>query len=379
MSSPAKNSVAAFSLFGVAVRIDVTWLFIAALFAWSLATGAFPELYRGLPQATYWWMALAAVAGLGLSIILHEVAHTLVGRRFGVPIRAVRLFAFGGIAELDEEPNSPRAEFWMAVAGPGFSLLLAGAFWLLSTIAGPWGEGATSLLAYLALLNVALAVFNMLPAFPLDGGRVLRAILWRRSGQIDKATISAARAGQFFGGLLMAAGAVTMFTGALAEGLWWVLIGWFLRMLAGGERSRAEARRLLHGISVRSLTSSEAEPAPSEMTVRRFLEERLLHGRHELYPVATDGVLVGLITPRHLLMVSPDRWDTTTVGEICSPRQDIGIVQADDDSVSALETMRRQGHDHAVVEDHGRIAGIVSVKDLLELMRLRAQFERVSV
>lgn len=378
MSAPSKYSIAAFELFGVAVRIDVTWLFIAVLFAWSLATGAFPELYRGLPRATYWWMALIAVVGLAISVVLHEIAHTLVGRRFGVPIGAIRLFAFGGVAELEEEPNSPRAEFWMAIAGPVFSLVFAAVFWLGAMIAGPLGDGAGSVLGYLALLNVALAIFNMLPAFPLDGGRVLRSILWGHTGQIDRATVTAAHYGQFFGGLLMALGGVAMFTGSLAEGLWWVLIGWFLRMLAGGERFRAEARQFLRGTPVRDLTSGEAPPVPSDMTVRRFLDGRLLHGRHELYPVERDGLLVGLVTPRHLLMVSPDRWGTITLGDICSPRAEIGIVQADEDSISALETMRRHGRDHAVVEDHGRIVGILSLTDLLELMRLRAQFQRVS-
>ncbi|MGE5565875.1 MAG: site-2 protease family protein [Parcubacteria group bacterium] len=378
MSSPRKYSIAAFNLFGVAIRVDVTWLFIAVLFAWSLATGAFPELYGGLPQTTYWWMALVAVVGLGLSVVLHEIAHTLVGRRFGVPIGAIRLFAFGGVAELEEEPNSPRAEFWMAVAGPVFSLLLAALFWLAAMIVEPWGEGATRVLAYLALLNVALAVFNMLPAVPLDGGRVLRSVLWGHTGQIDTATIRAAHYGQFFGGLLMALGGVAMFTGWLAQGLWWVLIGWFLRMLAGGERSRAEARQFLRGTPVRDLTSGEAQPVPSDMTVRRFIDERLLHGRHELYPVERDGRLVGLVTPRHLLMVSPEQWNTTTLGDICSPRGEIGIVQAEEDSVSALETMRAHGHDHAVVEDRGRIVGILSLKDLLELTRLRAQFQQMS-
>lgn len=375
MSGPSKYSIATFSVFGVAVRIDVTWLFIAALFAWSLATGAFPELYRGLPQVTYWWMAVVAVAGLAASIVLHEIAHTLVGRAFGVPIAAIRLFAFGGVAEMDEEPNSPRAELWMALAGPALSLLLAIILWMAWMIVRPLEQDAVaSVLSYLALLNISLAVFNLAPAFPLDGGRVLRAVLWWRSGRIDEATIAAAHIGQAIGGILMAIGAVAMFSGSLAEGLWWVLIGWFVRLLAGGERSRAEARRWLHGIPVRALTSGEAEAVPSDLPIRRFISDRLLTGRHELYPVAEDGALVGLVTPRDLLVVAPERWGDVTLGEVCAPRSKISVLQADDDSASAIQAMRAQGHDHAVVEDRGRIVGILSLKDLLELMRLRSQF-----
>jgi Zn-dependent protease len=197
------------SLFGVQIRIDASWILFALLIAWSLASGVFPEIYEGLPQASYWAMALATVAGVAASIILHELGHTLVGRRFGVPVRSITLFVFGGVAETEAEPRAPLAELLMAVAGPIVSVVLGSAFLLLAGfIPAEAPPEYASVLHYLGVLNMTLAAFNMAPAFPLDGGRVLRALIWMSTGDALKATRIAARAGEVMGIVMMSLGAL---------------------------------------------------------------------------------------------------------------------------------------------------------------------------
>ena len=205
-----------FEILGFKVQIDGSWLFLAVLVTWSLATGVFPVWYEGLSPATYWWMAVAGVIGLVFSLIFHELSHSLVARRFGLPIRGITLFIFGGVAEMEEEPASGKVEFLMAVAGPVSSCVLAVGFYVLAVIGLAQGlpDPVLGILDYLALINGMLAAFNLLPAFPLDGGRMLRAALWYYKGDLREATRLASRSGEIFGIVLMALGAVVTSAGA---------------------------------------------------------------------------------------------------------------------------------------------------------------------
>src|SRR5208282_1157904 len=211
-----------FSLFGFKVRVDISLLFLALLVTWSLASAVFPPQLPGLDRATYWWMGVAGTIGLFFSLIFHELSHSLVARRYGLPIRGITLFIFGGVAEMSDEPPSAKAEFWMALAGPAASILLALLAWALSSLGAAAGlpEPVTAVVAYLALINAILAVFNLVPAYPLDGGRVLRAALWWRKGDIVAATRSAARAGGAFALLLMGLGVLQVVTGNFVGGIW---------------------------------------------------------------------------------------------------------------------------------------------------------------
>lgn len=227
------------SLFGVEIRINLSWLVAALLIGSSLASGAFPELYRGMQPNDYLSMAVIAVVGLAVSIVLHELAHTLVGRALGMRIDRITLFFFGGVAELREEPHTALSELAMAVAGPAFSLVF-GLF--LAVVAGAaQAAGAhvvwINALTYLASLNVVLAVFNLAPAFPLDGGRVLRALLWLVTRRADRATRIALFISEGLAIALMVAGVVVMFRGEPAGGLWWIIMGWFLRSSGRAERA----------------------------------------------------------------------------------------------------------------------------------------------
>lgn len=357
-----KRSIAAFKLLGVSVRIDASWIFIALLFAWSLASGDFPQLYGGLPASTYWAMALFAVAGLAVSIVLHELAHTLVGRALGVPISGITLFIFGGVAEMEAEPRSARSELAMALAGPLLSLALAGLFHVLAdALGGP----PAKVLAYLAAVNFVLAVFNMTPAFPLDGGRVLRALLWMAMQDGVRATRLAARIGEFIGLGLVLLGGLAVVAGAVAGGLWWVLIGWYLRSLAAAERAQASGPVRPWGLTVRQLMGESAGPVPSDMSIARFVEDHLSGSSHEFFPLERDGRLAGAVTPRDLLMVDRQAWSATPLSAIALEPDRAGVIDADEDASEAFERMRRNRLGHLAVTDEGRVIGALDLRDLL--------------
>ncbi|MGF1592248.1 MAG: site-2 protease family protein [Kiloniellaceae bacterium] len=225
------RSITVFELLGFKIRVDISWLLLAVLITWSLALGVFPFWYEGLAPATYWWMGLAGMFGLVFSLIFHELSHSVVARHYGLPIKGITLFIFGGVAEMAEEPKSAKVEFWMAIAGPLASFLLAAVFFLAAAL----GEALAlpvpinGVLDYLAFINLLLGAFNLIPAFPMDGGRVLRAALWHWRGDLRQATRIASNAGKTFGFLLMALGVLNVVSGNFIGGMWWFLIGMFVR------------------------------------------------------------------------------------------------------------------------------------------------------
>src|SRR5512143_2827587 len=220
-----------FSFRGIPIRLDASWFAIAVLVTWSLAAQLFPAWHAGLPRATYWAMGIVGALGLFVSIVVHELSHALIARRHDIPIDGITLFVVGG-AEMGTEPPSPKAEFTMAIAGPVTSIAIGVAALALSALGGGWPAAAVTVLAYLGLVNLLLAAFNLVPAFPLDGGRVLRALLWRRHGNVVRATHTASRVGIAFSVVLMVLGGLRVLTGDLLGGVWFFLIGMFLRRAA---------------------------------------------------------------------------------------------------------------------------------------------------
>ncbi len=236
-----------FRLCGIPVYADTTWLFIALLVTWSLATGVFPSSYPHLAGPVYWAMGITGALGLFMSIVFHELAHSLVARSNGVPIRGITLFLFGGVAEMDAEPPSPRSELLMAAAGPLASILIAGVFFALHRRIVPVTAPAAvrGVLGYLWTINLALAAFNLVPAFPLDGGRIFRSLLWRWKGSLVRATRIASFVGGAFGIVLVGLGVYSFVRGSLINGIWWASIGVFLR-----SSSKRSYRNLLRRIEL---------------------------------------------------------------------------------------------------------------------------------
>lgn len=372
------RQVTLFEIFGFRVKVDLSWAFLALLIAWSLAQGLFPELYEGLTVATYWWMAVVGVIGVLISLVFHELSHSLVARRYGLEIHGITLFLFGGMAEMQEEPVSAKVEFWMAIAGPIASALLAAVFYGLAALGDAAGlaEPAVGVAAYLGFLNVVLAVFNMIPAFPLDGGRVLRAALWHRWGDLRRATRAAAHAGGIFGFVLIALGLLNVLSGNFIGGLWWFLIGFFVRQAASAARMQLESRLLLSGEPVRRFMTVDPVTVPAGTTLRAFVDDYLFRHGHDFYPVVEGERLLGAIESRRVKEIERALWDETRVEEIARPADRTITVEAEAEAVQALSRMQRDGLSRLLVTQDGRLAGLLTLKDLMKLLALRLEMAR---
>ncbi len=366
-----------FELIGFKVRVDASWLLLALLVTWSLAEGLFPAFHEGLSARTYWSMGIAGMLGLVFSILFHELSHSVVARRFGLPIKGITLFIFGGVAEMEEEPASPKVEFLMAIAGPIASFALALAFYGIS-LAGAGLGLATPVLgvaSYLSVINGLLAVFNLVPAFPLDGGRMLRAVLWRWRGDIRWATRIASNAGSAFGFLLMAYGLFNILGGAWFAGLWFGLIGLFVRAAAAGSYMQLRTRQFFEGEAVRRFMIADPVSVPAEVTVAQLVEDYVYGHYHELFPVTEESRLVGCVGVREIKQLPRDRWNLTSVREIMAPCDETNTIAPDEDAVRALSLMRRTGNSRLMVVENGRLVGLVTLKDLLRLISLKMDLE----
>jgi Zn-dependent protease/predicted transcriptional regulator len=367
-----------FKLFGFQVKIDFSWVFIAVLIAWSLSTGLFPFQYKGFSTRTYWIMGIIGVLGLFLSIIIHEFAHSLAARRYGMHMKGITLFIFGGMAEMSDEPPSPRAEFMMAVVGPVTSILLAGVFYVIYIASATQGQPnpVNGVVQYLAFINALLAAFNVVPAFPLDGGRMLRSVLWGVKGDLRWATRVSARIGSGFGILLIGLGIFNVFAGNFIGGMWWFLIGMFLYSAAKMSYQQLLTRRALEGESVRRFMKSDPITVPPDMTIKQLVEDYVYAFHHKLYPVVDgSGRLDGCITTQQIKEVPREEWNQKRVGDLKNPCSGENTLSADTDAVEALSLMNRTGASRLMVTENGRLVGVVTLKDMLKFLSLRIELD----
>jgi Zn-dependent protease/predicted transcriptional regulator len=371
------KSLTLFEILGFKVKINISWLFLALLIAWSLAKGFFPELYEGLPEATYWWMAVAGLIGLFFSIVFHELSHSLVARRYGLPMKGITLFILGGVAEMEDEPPSAKAEFLMAIAGPIASLVLAAAFYLLYLLAGAAGvaEPLAGVLRYLGLLNLLLAVFNMLPAFPMDGGRAMRAVIWHRTGNLRKATRIAATGGTWLSYGFFGLAVLNLATGNFVGVIWWFLLGMFIRYAAQGSYQQMELRRALEGEPVRRFMTEDTVTVPPDITLKQLVEDYAYRTFHKFFPVIEDGRLVGCVTTARIKESPQESWADTPVRNVMAAPSAENSVGPNEDAMKALSKMQQSGQARLLVAEQGRLLGIVTLKDLMELLSLRMELE----
>ncbi|HEX3200513.1 MAG TPA: site-2 protease family protein [Actinomycetes bacterium] len=352
---------------GIRVAASWTLLIVVALLVLGLAGGVFPREYPGL--AAGWYLAAAAVgAALFLvSLLAHELAHALVARRAGVAVESITFWLFGGVARLSGDAANPVAALWIALVGPLTSLALAGVF--AAAASGLRGAGAPRAVAgvpgWLAWTNLGLALFNLLPGAPLDGGRVLRALLWIRSGDRDRSAQIAARAGRVLGIALVGLGIFQIFSGLGASGLWIAFIGWFLGGAARAEEELATARGTLAGIRVRDAMTPSPVAVPASATVAQVLAEMTTRLRFTSLPVLDDqGALVGLVTLRRLREAPPERRAATRVGEVACPREDLVTVSPDEPLADLLGRVSAGEDRRALVLEGGQLVGIVSPADI---------------
>jgi Zn-dependent protease len=366
---------------GIPIRVDASWILIVLLITWSLASyyaSITPAAEgAGWTHGTCWLLGAVTALVIFACLVLHELGHSLVAQRFGIPIRSITLFVFGGVAEIEKEPPSARSELWMAVAGPAVSVVLAGIFGLAALVGSvlAWPLLLVVVLGQLATINAVLVAFNILPAFPLDGGRVLRAILWAATGNLRRATVITARMGSFLGSTLMVLGLLGLLYDQLLFGLWWLLLGWYLQRAAQQGYEQVMVRQVLEGEPVRRFMKTKVTTVPPALAVGELVEKYIYTQHHELYPVCADGCLLGYITPREVKQVPRHEWPERLVGEVMEPRLESLSIPPDMDALEVLSHMQRTGQTRLLVIDHGKLIGIVTLKDLLAFLSLKLDLE----
>lgn len=366
-----------FRIFGFEVKVDWSWLILGALIVWSLATGLFPVWYKGLDKPDYWAMGVAGAVGLFLSIVFHELWHSLIARRFGLNMRGITLFLFGGVSEMADEPPSPKAEFFLAVAGPISSVVLAAVLLAVSyLLTGPGPTTAvTGVLNYLGYLNFVLAGFNLIPAFPLDGGRVLRAILWGAWNDLRRATRVATTVGAGLGAGLMFLGVVQFFMGRSIGGIWTFIIGMFVRSTARSSYRQLLFRRALEGVPVRKFMVADVVTVKPETTVEKLVEDYIYKYHFKMYPVVGAGDLVGCVTLDQVKGLAREDWAAHNVGELARGCSAENTIRPDEDVMKALALMQRTGRSRLLVAEGGKLAGIISLKDIMGYIALKLDLE----
>lgn len=370
-----QNSTTILRLFGIEIKVAASWFLIAALIMWSLADQIFPAQVPGLSSGHYLLLGTMAMLLFFVSLLLHELAHAMVAKAFGIDVPRITLFLFGGVAELGEEPGAPSHEFLIAVAGPVVSLALAIIFWFLSVLSSfsVTGTALPTVLTYLATINLVLAVFNLLPAFPLDGGRVLRALLWSRTGDILTATEKAARLGEFLGFGLMALGVLSLFQGVQLGGAWQILIGIFILFAARGAVEAQRTKTLLSDQTVADLMSQEVIIADPEMTLADLVNRIMLPNRVSFVPVVEHSALLGHIDTEVLSMIDRENWPNTRVGDVFVNLETGRTVSPQTSAAEVLGRFSEMGHRKLVVIDDGQLAGIVTLSDLSRLLQLLSE------
>ncbi|NNE54116.1 MAG: site-2 protease family protein [Sulfitobacter sp.] len=372
------HAIKLFSVSGFEIKVDPSWLLIATLITWSLAQHYFPLSLPGYSNGAYLLMGLIAMLFFFASLLLHELSHSVVARSNGVPIRGITLFLFGGMAELEAEPQSGRVEFWIAIAGPIMSFALSGLFWILSSLSQAVGASAalTEILSYLSLINLVLAIFNLVPAFPLDGGRILRAYLWHRHGDILRATETAARSGAIFAMILIGLGVLAIFQGAAAAGLWQVMIGLFVLTAARSSYQMQLAKSVFGDRTVGALVPGDPIILSPEMSIQEAVDDIFLPNRIGFAPVMEKGTLLGYLDQKAVAEIGRSDWGKTTVGDAYRGL-DPAIMVSPDLPVEELMTRIAQSgrRKFLVVRDHD-LLGVITLADITEYLHLAETLQR---
>jgi Zn-dependent protease/predicted transcriptional regulator len=366
-----------FKLLGFSVRIDLSWIIIVILVTWSLALGLFPQYYKDLPQATYWLMGAIGTLGLFASIVFHELCHSLVARRYGLPMKGITLFIFGGVAEMEEAPPSAKVEFLMAVAGPVSSILLGGFFYGILVLGRGIGfpDPVKGVIGYLAVINLVLAGFNLLPAFPLDGGRMLRSTLWSWKGDLRWATRIASQIGTGFSMVMVFFGILQVLLGNFIGGIWWFMIGMFLQNAARGSYQQVLTRQAFKGEKVRRFMEPNPVTVPPSISIKELVEEFFYKYYFKMFPVVENGKLLGCITSQQIKGISRQEWGQHTVGELVWRCSLLNTIDPESDAMKALSRMSRTGTSRLMVVEDDRLVGIVALKDMLTLLSLKMDLE----
>jgi Zn-dependent protease/predicted transcriptional regulator len=365
-------------IMGIPIRIHYTLWFVFILIAWSLAVGYMPQHYPGLGAVTYWGVGIASAVILFASVLVHELSHSYVAKKNGLPIARITLFFFGGVSEMTEEPQDPSLEVRMAAAGPLMSFLIAavlGVLWYVGKFVVNAPVPVIATLGYAALINGILGVFNLMPAFPLDGGRVFRGSIWKRSKSLVGATRTAARVSEALSLLMMFGGFISIAFGDFVDGLWLVVLGWFIKSGAETSLKQMMVGEALTGVSVGDIMTRGVLTVPPNITVQQVVSDYFLVHHHVAYPVVRDGQVLGVITLQCVRNVPKEKREYETVEEAMVPYERAAVVKPSINALDATQIMARNNGGQILVIDEGRLVGIVTREDIVRTIQTRQDLE----
>jgi Zn-dependent protease len=360
-------------IFGIDVNIDSSWLIVFVLITWTLAGSYFPAQYPDWDSWLHWTVGVATSVLFFASVLAHELAHSLVAISQGEKVRSITLFIFGGVAQITEEPDRAIKELFMAIVGPLSSLAIAMAFGILWLAVRGFSEPVGALARYLAMINASLAFFNLIPGFPLDGGRVLRALIWGLSGNLRMATLVASWFGQGIALLFMLWGVWQVFTGAFINGLWIAFIGWFLRNASVSGYRQVVVRDMLRDIRAGDLMTRDFETVSPDITIQQIVDDYVLRRRDHAYPVADGDRLRGIICLHDVKAVPRQQWTSKLVGEVMTPWERLATVSVEDDGNTVLTFMNTHNVGQLPVVEGDRVIGMLRRGDVIRFMQLRGE------
>lgn len=360
-------------IFGIDIFIDSSWVLIFLLVTWTLAAGYFPRTYANWPIQQYWLVGAATSILFFVSVLVHEISHSLVARRQGEQVDRITLFLFGGASQIAEEPKTAASEFLMALAGPIASFVQAGLYAGLRALTQPASEALGAMFYYLAVINVGLGVFNLIPGFPLDGGRVLRSLLWAVTRNMRLATRVASWAGQTVAFLMVILGVLRLFIGDWLNGLWIMSIGWFLRNAAISSYRQIIVRDAMSDVLASQLMHADFVSISPDMTIAELVDNYVIRRHEHAYPVLEGNRLVGIICLHDIRKVPRPRWTDTTVRQVMTPGPQLQVVAPRDDGNTVLARMAAKDVHQVPVVDGERLIGMVTRSDLVRFLQWQTE------
>lgn len=368
-----KQSISLGRLFGIPVYVDYSWFLIFALLTWTLAVGYFPSQFKNWPTVEYWLIGAATAIMLFVSVLLHELGHSIVALFYKIPVRSITLFIFGGISQISSEPTTPLSEFLISIAGPLVSVLIGVIFLIIRPLTTSM-EPLLAFVQYLIYINIALAIFNLIPGYPLDGGGVLMSIIWGITHNMSRARIIAANVGRVIAYLFIILGVWQAFSGNFINGLWIAFIGFFLNSAASGQVRQQKIQDMLEGHKVSEAMSPNYTSLPEDTTLQELVDEHILGGGRRSFIVEEGGHVKGLLTLHHIKEVPRDQWPTTTVAQAMLPVGRLKQIHPDTELWTAMEAMDRDGVNQLPVMMDGEIQGMLTREDVISYLRTLREF-----
>ncbi|MBI5326799.1 MAG: site-2 protease family protein [Deltaproteobacteria bacterium] len=368
------RGVKLFKILGIQISLDYTWFIVFGLVAWSLAQGYFPLTIPGLTTFTYIIVGTISAALLFICVLIHELSHSYTSNKLGIEVKEITLFIFGGVAKLTKEPDDPIKELKIAIAGPAASTALAATFWVLMRLVDAISiyPVLSAVFGYLSMINMVLVAFNIIPGFPLDGGRILRAIWWNKTGDLQKATHVASQVGKGFAALLIGFGFFQIFLGNFIGGLWMIFIGMFLQQAADSGYRQLLVNKTLERMKVGDAMTMNVIAIAGDSTLASVVEKYFFGYHFAGFPVVSDGQITGMLTLNNVRIIPQQEWNTTLVKDVMNKISPDAILRPEDSAMDALSRMINLDTGRVIVMDGGKIVGIITRRDIMKLMEFKA-------